>query len=271
MRNNLLSQIKILHSDQIYPFEWYEPKLIPDDMNVNEMTLLKHPFMVSHLSGDDYLLLGQTALFDSMLAAGIKHFPVQVCPDEDLRLIPQKLSLINFTPDDLWQYAMKFPRQVVIYDREVSYLPGHLSLIFSFQNSAPLRVYFRNTNRHGCPLPLEAVFRAILTRGCYVPYLDYIHSTNTILKSRCPDNVLTLPAFDLTDLKKAAASERLFPPDVVRVFSSRRVVNVDFPLTVLDSEIPAEEKESFLRELIAFREQANRTVFLEGTVYILNI
>ena len=271
MRNNLLSQIKILHSDQIFPFEWYEPKLIPDDMNVNEMTLLKHPFMVSRLSGDDYLLLGQTGLYESMLAAGIKHFPVQVCPDEDLRLIPQKLSLINFTPDDLWRYAVKFPRQVIIYDKEVSYLPGHLSLCFSFQNMASLRVYFRNTARSGCPLPLEALFKAILARGCYVPYFDGTYGTNTILKSRCPDNFVTLPAFDLNDLKNAAASERLFPPEVVRVFSSRRVVNVDFPLTVLDSEIPAEEKESFLRELIAFREQANRTVFFEGTVYILNI
>jgi len=271
MRNNLLSQIKILHSDQIYTYEWYEPKLIPDDMNVNEMKLIKHPFMVLRLSDDNYLLLGQTGLYSSMLAAGIKHFPVQVCREEDLRLLPQKLSLINFTPDDLRHFAMKFPRQVIICNKEANYLSGYISLCFSFQNEDPLWVYFRNTTRSGCPLPLETVFRAVLARGCYMPYFDGLHGANTILKARRLNNTVAMPVFSLNDLKTAAVSERLFPPEIVKVFSSTRVVNVDFPLSVLDSEIPIDEKESFLRELIAYREQANRTVFLEGKVYILNI
>ncbi|MBN1212450.1 MAG: hypothetical protein JXA92_07715 [candidate division Zixibacteria bacterium] len=271
MRNSLLSQIKILHSDQIYTYEWYEPKLIPDDMNVNEMTLIKHPFMVTRLSEDNYLLLGQTGLYSTMLAAGLKHFPVQVCRDEDLRLLPQKLGLINFTAEDLRHYALEFPRQVIICDKETTYLAGYIPVCFSFRNRAPLWVYFRQPSRSGCPLPLETVFRAVLNRGCYVPFLDSLHGTNSILKTRYLDNTVVLPAFSLEDLKNAAVSERLFPPDVVKVFSCSRVVNVDFPLSVLDSEIPIEEKESFLRELIAYREQANRTVFLEGTVYILNI
>lgn len=271
MRNNLLSQVKILHSDQICTYEWYEPKLLPDDMNVNEMKLIKHPFMVSPLSEDNYLLLGQTGLYSTMLSSGIRHFPVQVCREEDLSLLPQKLCLINFTPDNLRHYALRFPRQVIIRDKEVNHLAGYIPLCFSFQDETPLWVYFRNTTRCGCPLPLETVFRAVLARGCYIPYPDGFHGANSILKTRRPANTVALPLFNLDDLRTAAVSGRLFPPEIVKVFSSTRVVNVDFPLSVLDSEMPIDEKESFLRELIAYRQQANRTVFLEGTVYILNL
>ena len=81
---------------------------------------------------------------------------------------------------------------------------------------------------------------------------------------------LTPPSFALEDLTAAATSDRLFPPNVFRPLTGYKVINVDFPLSVLRSDIPRDDKESFLRELIRFRAQSRKTAFVEGRVYILN-
>ncbi|MDD3732038.1 MAG: hypothetical protein PHU88_06650 [candidate division Zixibacteria bacterium] len=271
MIKSLLSQIRILPAERIYPFEWYEPKLNPDDLNVNELNLIRHPFMVSCLPDNNYLLLGQTTLFRALQDAGLKHFPIQICRNEHLRFLPQKISLVDFTVEDMSRFALKFPKQVIFSPQEQPCLSNYISFQFTFNDEPPLWIYLRDSTRNGCPLPLEIIFKAILARGSYVPVYECREFHDTIFKARRLNNIISLPTFELVDLKAAAMSERLFPPDIIKVFSSTRIVNIDFPLTVLDSDLPLDEKESFLRELIAYREQANRTIFLEGTVYILNI
>jgi hypothetical protein len=49
-----------------------------------------------------------------------------------------------------------------------------------------------------------------------------------------------------------------------------RVFNIDFPVSVLESDLPGAEKETFLKDLILYREQGCRTTYFEGPVYILN-
>ena len=99
MRNNLLSQIKILPADRIYPFEWFESKQNTIACHLEDIHLIRNPFMVTPLSEEDYLLLGETALFRVLLAAGLKHIPVQLCPPENIHLYASKLNLIKFTID----------------------------------------------------------------------------------------------------------------------------------------------------------------------------
>ena len=103
-----------------------------------------------------------------------------------------------------------------------------------------------------------------------MPELRGSARANTPLKAVSPSAWLTLPEFSLDDLASAAASERFFPPNIIRAITSQRVFNIDFPLSVLGSDMPLEEKESFMRDLVLFREQSCRTAFFEGRVYILN-
>ena len=147
------------------------------------------------------------------------------------------------------------------------YLPLH----FTFENQDPLWVYLRNSTLNGCPLPLDAIFRLIQARGRYAPFFEYGENCDAVLKIDPPRGVVSLPKFSLDDLKSAALAERLYPPEIIKVYSNTRIVNIDFPVSVLSSDLPLTDKESFLRELITYREQSNKTAFFEGQVYILNL
>lgn len=271
MKNSLLSQIKILPADRIYPFEWFESKQNGVEFSLDDINLIRNPFMVTPLTDEDYLLLGETALFRMLLAAGLKHIPVQLCPPEKIRLHARKLNLIKFTWDDLHAVEVRFPKHVVISRQPRSFMAEYLPLHFNFKDREPLWAYLRNSTLHGCPLPLDAIFRVIQARGRYAPYIDFCDNCEAVLKIEPPSGVVSLPRFSLEDLKSAALAERLYPPEIIKVFSDTRIVNIDFPVSVLGSDMPLAEKESFLRELISYREQANKTAFFEGQVYILNL
>ncbi|MFZ5981055.1 MAG: hypothetical protein ACOYVF_10530 [Candidatus Zixiibacteriota bacterium] len=271
MRNSLLSQIKILPADRIYPFEWFELKPTAIDCQLDDIPLIRNPFMVTPLNDEDYLLLGETALFRLLLAAGLKHIPVQLCSPDKVHLHARKLNLIKFNYIDLHGIEVKFPKHIVVSRQPRSFMAEYLPLHFNFQNSDPLWVYLRNSTLSGCPLPLDAIFRVIMARGRYTPFIDYCDYCEAVLKIDAPSGVVSLPPFSLDDLKSAALAERLYPPEVIKVYSDTRIVNVDFPVSVLGSDMPLAEKESFLRELISFRERSNKTAFFEGQVYILNL
>ena len=81
---------------------------------------------------------------------------------------------------------------------------------------------------------------------------------------------MKLPPFGIDEVAGVVTSGQLFPPHLLSIQSSSRVFSIDFPLSVLRSNIPVEEKEMFLRDLIAYREQSYKTTFFEGQVYFLN-
>jgi len=62
----------------------------------------------------------------------------------------------------------------------------------------------------------------------------------------------------------------LFPPGIITVQANARVLDVDFPVSVLKSHIPPAEKEAFLRDLLTLRRRACRTTFYEGRILLLN-
>jgi hypothetical protein len=72
-------------------------------------------------------------------------------------------------------------------------------------------------------------------------------------------------------LGEAALTGRLYPPGLVGVKTDGRVLSVDFPTSVLKASLSAGEKESFLHDLILYRQQIGRTAHVEGHVYILNL
>ncbi|MCK4460246.1 MAG: hypothetical protein KAW46_00495 [candidate division Zixibacteria bacterium] len=272
MEPDIFSQLRLLETDQLHPYE--SVRLLEDRMTVDldEISLLRHPFLVTALDDDDYLLLEETEQFHALTEAGLAHVPVQVCPPERLTPLTSLIGLTGFDRGDLEYTTARYADQIRIEARETEgpVAKGFLTLTFEFPDQSPLSVHLRHTSRLGCPAALELLFRAILSRGRYLPTVEHDDTAETITRLTSFSATVKIPAFSLDDLKTAATADRLFPPGIARVESTWRALNIDFPLSVLTSPIPIEEKQRFLRELILLRHRARRTSSYQGRIYLLN-
>jgi len=215
------------------------------------------------------VLLDQTRLFLDLVAAGLNYVPVQQCAAESVRLASERLTLTGFGPRDLERLLAAHPDQLVAGTLEAAPF-GFVSVTIEFPNGEPVTVYARHSSRLGCPTSLDLLFRAVLAHGQYSLTADPQFQPGTPFRVHHPTAWLTLPEYHLQDLFSAASSGHRFPPGVINARTPYRVFNIDFPISVLASDIPVEEKEIYLRDLILFREQSCRTAYFNGPVYILN-
>jgi len=239
----------------------------------NTSTLIHHPFLATELSGGDFLLLEKTAVFQACVNAGLKHLPIQICPSGEISVESRRLGLTKFDYDDLMRLCSRYPDQIVLSrdGEQADNLPaGFLTARFEFNGAEPISVYLRNSSKIGCPSALENLFDAISEKGRYVPVFDRLCRSDVISGAAVPLGYVETPTFSLSDLKIAVTADRLFPAGLLDIRVNRRVLNIDYPTTVLRSEISIDEKDLFLRDLIALREQNRRTSFYSGQVFLLN-
>jgi len=270
MEFHALQHLRIIDQDRIAPFEWDDGGRI--DLSPEGPGILRDPLLVTPLEGDDFLLLDDSRTYYSLVDADFEHLPVQICTPVELMVDSDPLSLTRFTHDDLTRVLARFPDRIEILPAEktVPDSPDHLDLIFGFVGAAPIRVRIRHSSLTGCPVPFDAVFRAILESGAFYPVVRDGGEGEWGDHSGPHSGTVSLPTFTLEDLRRAVSSGRLFPPGLIRVQAVCRVLNIDFPVPVLADRSTLEQKQAFLAELIALRARRRRIACFDGRVYMLN-
>ena len=269
MNESIYEHIRVVNIDRVLPFEWYPGSEIAEAAPDTERTVVRNPYPVIRRD-DRFLLLDDTRALEWLRQKGVLHVPVQLCRPEQTRLLTRRLALTGFTAADMQRLAGAYPEQIRLCNEQESYPPEFLQASIQFAQGEPQTLLLRHSTRTGCPTPLDYLFRAVLDHGRYAPMLEPTSIPETPFKVIVPDAWLTLPSFTLEDLWSAAQSGRLFPTEIVEVRMSGRVVNIDFPMSVLEADLPIEEKEAFLKDLILYRRQSCRTACIEGPVYMLN-
>lgn len=270
MIDNVLDQIRIVGIESVLPFEW------PDTLDQNaiesadSMSLIRDPFPVVRIPEGNQLLLENGELYRDLVASGVCHVPVQVYPAESVRIVADTVALVGFGYADLVRLAARYPDQFIVRESQEEPPVGFVSARFDIPGSDTVHLHLRHSSRTGCPHSLDYLFRAIASKGSYMPVIEQDHAAEPVVKVAKATAYLTPPAFCLEDLTAAAVSDRLFPPNILRSLADYKVINIDFPMSVLRSDIPPDDKESFLGELIRYRTQSRKTAFVEGRVYILN-
>jgi hypothetical protein len=270
MNKSVLSQIRIIDSNLILPFEWEEADSDISGLSPDDISQVRNPFPVIRVPDGNYLLLEDAPLFRFLAGSGAGHVPAQVYPEASIKVLSDKLALVGFSYEDLITLVARHPDQLAVGDGGSGGSDGFIEIGLDFNGSRQINLLLRHSSRTGCPASLDCLFRAIMSKGPYLPMVDQDDLADHVIKPVSPSAIMTLPTFSLDELKSAAASDRLFPPNIVRPVSDYRVISIDFPVSVLRSDISGEEKELFLRELILFRERTRKTTCLQGMVYILN-
>lgn len=269
MRSHLYDQIKILPVDALYPFEWsWEcPASAADE---EPQSHVRHPLLATTLSDGSYLVLDSADEFCRLARSGLPCLPVQVFPAERVQILSSRLGLTGVDPDALRRFAARHDSEMTLSADNFEPSADHLTLQFTFPREGTLYGHVRWESPAGCPPVLDQMARSLLSAESYVPLVDRTYAGDNVFRGAATTGVMSIPAFSLEQLRSAAATGRPFPPRFARVAANVRVLDIDFPAKVLWSDVPLDEKDRFLRELILFREQSCRTTRIHGHVYILN-
>ncbi|MBU8934194.1 MAG: hypothetical protein KOO62_09335 [candidate division Zixibacteria bacterium] len=265
-----LKNIRVVDRDRICSFEWSQQSNDTDGLTLDEIRLVRHPFLAMALD-DGFLLLENRPDFDALAAASLNHFPLQIATPESISLATIQLGLAGFNIEHLTGLAAKYPDQIVIErssEKELS-SSDTLSVDFDF-GKEQLRCQLRHSSRAGCPASLDHLVHSIHCHGRYEQIVEPSGATGNITRSGSYSAIMTLPSFSLNDLVSAALSDHLFPPDFIGVMTNCRILNIDFPISVLADDTPVEEKEAFFRELVNLRAQSHKVSIYDGKVYVLN-
>jgi hypothetical protein len=269
MSKDFTRYIRIVPLESVFPFEWTRT----DDSagsDVEEPRLFRHPLLVTSLADKSYLLLDNTAEFAAAAEMNLPCLPVQFCREEKVQVSAQSLGLVNFYREDLTRQVARHPELFTVTNSRDDGPPNSIALGFSFTGNENVWAHLRYSSQRGCPTALDNLFRAIISRGTYIPLVERKLPDDAVFRTASLSGTVTMPVFSLDQLRTAAAADMLLPPDIVGVNTSLRILNIDFPLSVLRSNASLQDKESFLRDLILFREQSRRTTLVAGQVYLLN-
>lgn len=268
MNSTDLLHIQILPVERIYAFEAGAEDA--GESVDEELRLVRDPFPVVDLDECGYLLLQDTERFNAALREGLIHVPAQIVREPNLKVCCETIALPGLSRKDLVEIALNHPDDILPASDEQSTPAGYYAVYFRFADLTTLTLSLRHSAKIGCPDGFNVLFNEIKGAGRYVRFVEDSGRRDHLLKGSGDDTIMTIPGFTLADLRMAALSGDLFPSRIVRVVPDCRVIAIDFPISVLRADIPVEEKQSFLHDLISLREQANRTSVIEGRVYILN-
>lgn len=266
MNKEIIQTMKILPIDIICPFEWNTyPK---ESVEIDDIQLIRHPFLVTPLSEGKYLLLEESAEFYSFKQAGITQLPVQIIQRENLSIQQKTIGIYAFEENDLGDILTSSS--------------GHISCILSTSDSdekdsvclylADKKYLIRSTqgNQLGCPIAITKLFEYFEQNGGYRMLNQQDSLSDSLMKIHRFTSSIELPEVGFENLVEAAQNNNLFPPSAYKVTADVRILFIDFPISALMSENSILEKEIFLRELILLREQTEKTSIYQGRVYLMN-
>lgn len=271
MNQQILSRLRIVPISSISTFEH-----LPEDRSSYtdpfglDRGIVRHPFQVLPRPKSEYLLLTQVDAFHALKQSGLNHLPVQECISDEIAFESSILGMTGFGRTELDRILARHPDIIKLVDQTSIQDRSMLSLGFRFPESSKIQVTIRNPVAHGCPAGLDLLFRSIESCGGYSQVKDQEDSQPIITRGASFAGTVSVPAVSLADACAAADSDRPYPRQLSRVSTRSRVLNVDIPISVLTSDASLQEKESFLREMVAMRIQSCRTEYFQGPVYLLN-
>lgn len=236
-----------------------------------QATVVRNPLLVAPLEAGSFLLLDESPRLAQLIADGIKQVPVQICLRSQVQIYMESLALFGVTPEHIDEFIAHADGLIQALAADEALAPEFLPVVIDFQDGRQVPLAVARADKGGCPPGLLRLMAEIDAVGRYAPYLSEWYTVDPLVRCARADAVLFPPRLTLQDLCQAALSGVLVPPGLVRVGAEDRILAVDFPLSVLRSAMPIEQKTAFLHDLISLRRQANRTSIVQGRVYILNL
>lgn len=270
MTNDPKFQVKIIPTECIVPFE---ATILSDNhgLGESERSLIRNPFLVMPLDEDQYLLLDEAPRLAAVVASGIQQVPVQVCPPNSFRITTEPQALYGLDSAALNLIVERSEQRVMMAEESKELPQGYIPVVIDGPGGEQMALAVKKGDQLGYAEGLRYLLTAIDSIGRFAPHLAEWTAGEPLLRTSTADAVLFPPTLTIDDLCAAASDNCLLPAGLVRIEADSRILAIDFPASVLLSDLPIDQKTAFLHDLISLRRQTNKTAIVQGRVYIMNL
>ena len=268
MHKDVLTNLRLVPVSQIFPFEWNTQKGTNDDLL--ECNHIRHPFLVTRIDINKYILLENASDFYTYQSLGLKELPVQIIQADRLVFTSGEIGLYVFDSDDIEQIVEMSGGSIYSGKNKPDNQYLKLTAIEISIGEKKETLYLSNLNSGGCSVSLSNLFRYFEKHGGYRLIKNKKALSDSLTKIHLFKAKCKLPAITLSDVIDAVKIGNLYPPMITSVQSPIRMLNIDYPISVLKADISMNEKEEFLKELLLLREETEKTSFYQGSIYLFN-
>ncbi|MBN2226438.1 MAG: hypothetical protein JW763_03655 [candidate division Zixibacteria bacterium] len=263
----------IVPRTRIVPIMAYRPEKVAYLETIIEQTnSIRNPLQVAPLDNDRYLLLDDGAILEAACRLKLRYLPVQIFSLPTVGPVKAGAFVSDWDESLLKAFTEFYPRAMNI--REVSdsaVSDEHEYGILLRANEYPPRlITFASSAAKHVPIAL-CDFLSFVSRRCSLAGCRFsdVAGGGTIRLSPgdCRFEVLHLQA---DDLAFAIRHDFRFPAGLLWFENIDRVLGINYPVRVLNENVPVRDKEQFLHELINLRLASGHSEYIAGGVYLLN-
>jgi hypothetical protein len=265
----MIEKLKIIASDRIISFEHHSPertaKLARD---IERDGKLRNPLLVYPLDGQ-YLMLDDSSILEALRQLGAIHIPVQLAETTTLSVHPWQRVVEKWMPAEMMEFCVHFPRQIRVEKASEGGLrPSQIEV--RFRDGSRQRLTFVSRSYLVRVDICARFFHHLTTRHkSYRVKLDY-HEPDVLGGFAEASAAIFPPAFSLSELSDIGIRHIKLPQGIVRIDQPNRVLGIDYLLSILAEDVPAGEKESFLKQLLIMRMSSDRVAYYNGGVFMFN-
>jgi len=242
------------------------------ETNIDQTNSIRNPLQVTPLDADRYLLLEDGAILEAARRLKLRYLPVQTFFLPGSGPVKAGAYISDWDESLPGQFARYYPRALTVseFSDAESGFPAGVGIMLRV-DGRPLR-WLSFTSSPSTHIPISLFdFLAFVARRCTLHrhrFPEHGRSdTIRLLPGNCQLEVVNLQE---SDLDFAVRHDFRFPSGLLWFDNIDRVLGINYPVRVLNENVPVRDKEQFLHELISLRLSSGHSEYITGGVYLLN-
>jgi len=266
--------LSIVPIEDIIPVEKNHPART--DMIKRELLSTNHlvnPLLVTPTKNDGFILLQGINSYHAVKSIGLKDVVVQIInpQPEAAEFMAWSHLVRNLKSEYFLQIADDLQMRYEVYEN----VPD----VSEYRDSKQITCIFLN----GVSYRIESGKKDLIGQTKIINRFIEAYQANCSHLRLYPDNLflravelfeedsllIILPRYTRDEVLALVDENLLLPPDYLNINLDNRVVGLDYPVSVLSSNVDIEEKRSFLNDLIRMRLLSNRSMVFGGKVFYM--
>ena len=274
---NEIPEIRIVPIEKLMLHEMEEPKRARRlEERIVSDGFLKNPVIVGRVTNDDskFLLLDGVNRVSALKTLGFKDITVQIVDyfDQNVRVHAWCHLINDFDP----QYLLEKIKEIENVDLEKTNRKSARTLLkqkkivcyLFFQNKGIFIVKSKNDLKTRAAKLADVV--NIYSNSSIVHRTSEAEAAFLLRKQKTATAVLTIPVYEKKDVLNLALNEVRLPSGVTRHILPSRALNLYVDLALLRCDMPLQDKNKLIQEMVNQRMVNGKTRFYRESVFVFD-
>ncbi len=211
-------------------------------------------------------LLDDPALVDALVSLGVEHIPVQILTDEKQAAIVSEVYYDKIDRDLIEQFVSGFPRDISTQSDNADILSADIY----FGKNDLLTLVFNKSSQDSIHQSFLNFIELLSNKACQIGQTGFHSFSSSNVRNFKERTMVRINNLSWSSIWKLHRENFLFPAGHLSFEFKGRILGIDYPLTILQSDNDPVLKRQFLDELMNFRQSSGNSRYFGNGVYIMN-